>query len=409
MKSRVPMFAALGLTTVLGALAYAGCSSSSTPGTTPTPDSSVQSECTDISAPAPLTNAGCENEPPAKDRCNPPGKCSPVDVFDSKCTKGFPTGCPSDTACMAQTKQTGDVLNYRMGRIKLWAPASLLALESIAVTPFVNPSCVDSTSGEGFSWLMQLDRTKNTLTTGGARKSADHKNFAFLAGEKVDPSTLDALCPGFGQAGAAAVPLDPMTVAVTWSGNTFSTQMVPQINIPIFDTDVATNPPVILPLKEAFMKNVTISSDKNCIGAWDKDYFCGSSQGWTTDGVLVGKITSDDADKVPIKKVGCQSLCALLVNDSSKTDDTGHCKKGADGKVITGIGDACVGGTGCNNAFALSATFGAYGVTVPTFTPGGDAGPTDAAAETGSETGTDAGTDAADAASETATDAASGG
>lgn len=401
MKSRLSMLVALGFTCALGSVSYIGCSSSSTPATVTDAGGDAfvnpDPQCLTIGAPAPLTNKGCDDpaQPPATDRCNPPGKCSPTDLGDSTCTKDIPA-CPTDTACMATVKQSGDVLNFRAGRIKLWAPASLLALEGIAVTPFVNSYCVDKTSGEGFSWLMQVDRKNNTITTGGSKKSADHKNFSFLTGQKVDPGTLDAICPGFSKAGAPAIALDPVTASVTWNGNTFSTAMLKTVNIPIFDTDVVTNPPVILPLQEAYMKNVTISADSNCIGSWDGKYYCGASQGWTTDGIIIGKITADDADSVPVKKVGCQSLCALLVNDSSKTDSNGHCKKGADGKVIADIGDACVGGTSCKNAFALSATFGAYGIAITnSVTPP----PTDAGVDAAPETGSDAGTDASDAAS----------
>jgi len=39
------------------------------------------------------------------------------------------------------------------------------------------------------------------------------------------------------------------------------------------------------------------------------------------------------------------------------------CKRGPDGKVPE-IGDACIGGTSCKNAWLFSATFGSYGVTI---------------------------------------------
>jgi hypothetical protein len=390
MKSRLSMLAALGLACAFGSVSYVGCSSSSSSGPQTTPDTGVSQdpECTNIGTPTPLTNAGCDQST-ASDRCNPPGKCGPTDYSDAVChNTSTVDGCPSDTACMATAKQSGNVLNYRMGRIHLYAPASLLSLESIAVTPFVSSSCVDHTNGEGFSWLIQVDKSTNTIVTGGARKSADHVNFSFLQGETVNPSDLGLLCPGFGTNGGSPITLAPVTGKVHWNGNTFSTDLVPKINIPIFDSTVVTNPPVILPLQEAYMKNVTISSDSNCIGSWQKDYFCGDSKGWTTDGVLIGKITADDADQVPVKTAGCQSLCKLLVNDASKSDGN-FCKKGPDGKhVLAGIGDACVGGVGCNNAFLLSATFGAYGVNITAVSTTGDAG---------TETGTDAGTsDAAD-------------
>ena len=45
---------------------------------------------------------------------------------------------------MASTPQSGDVLNYRMGRIKLWAPDALLSLSALAVDPNVNPKCMNN-------------------------------------------------------------------------------------------------------------------------------------------------------------------------------------------------------------------------------------------------------------------------
>jgi hypothetical protein len=67
---------------------------------------------------------------------------------------------------------------------------------------------------------------------------------------------------------------------------------------------------------------------------------------------------------VPVKSAGCQSLCALLANDPTKTEAaTKTCKKNADGSYPE-IGDTCVGGASCKNAFRLVATFAAYGVTI---------------------------------------------
>jgi len=229
---------------------------------------------------------------------------------------------------------------------------------------------------ESFNWLVQIDRKNNKLKTGGARKSTDHKTFAFLDGEKVDGSALDSICPGF-KGPADPVDMSAIEFPITFTGNTFKTDKLPKVNIPIFDGTV----PIILPIVDGLIKQVTISADGNCIGKWSKDFWCdGDTLGWQTDGVLTGKITVEDADKVPVKTAGCQSLCAILANDASKTSGK-LCKRGPDGK-IPNIGDAKV--LVDNDSFQLSATFAASGVTISSTSPPGDTGP----ADTGSDAAT---------------------
>jgi hypothetical protein len=326
-------------------------------------------------APPPPWDAGpCSvaTPPKAATGCGPDGPdpstsafhCGPSELGDSTCGNTTPVAtCPTDTACMAARKQTGPKSDYRLGRLEFAAPTSLISLEGIAFTPFVNPTCVDKTSGEGLNLLLRIDRSSNTIQIGGAARSADHATFSFL-GTTFDPSGYASVCPATASAPGASFALTPASSCLSWStsGTSFSTGTIAALNIPVYDTP--SGPPMILPLREASLQDVTVSPDGNCIGSWQKPFFCGMSVGWTTDGAILGKIGADDADRIVIKKVGCQSLCALLVNDSSKTDSTGHCRKDASGAVIAGLGDTCVGGTGCKNAFQFTAAFAAYGVTI---------------------------------------------
>lgn len=330
---------------------------------------------TDVSTPPPPWDSGhCSvaTPPKAAAGCGPDGPdpatrayhCGPSELGDSPCTNTTSVAtCPTDTACMAMRKQSGAKSDYRFGRLEFAAPASLLALEGIAFTPFVNPNCVDKLSGEGLNLLLRLDRSSGTIQIGGAARSVDHATFSFL-GTSFDPSTYASVCPGAASAGSAPFALAPASSCISWStgGTSFSTGTMATLNIPIYDTP--SGPPMMLPLREASLQDVTVSPDGNCIGSWQRSFFCGMSVGWTTDGAIVGKIAADDADRIVIKKVGCQSLCALLVNDSSKTDSSGHCRKDASGRVIAGLGDTCVGGAGCKNAFQFTAAFAAYGVTI---------------------------------------------
>jgi hypothetical protein len=327
----------------------------------------------DVGTPPPWDAGPCSVAAPPKAAtgCGPDGPdpsgsafhCGPSELGDSTCpnTTSVAT-CPTDTACMATRKQSGARREYRLGRLELAAPATLLSLEGIALTPFVNPSCVDKSSGEGLNLLLRIDRSSNTIQVGGAARSADHATFSFL-GASFDPAGYASVCPS-ASTGGAPLAFAPATACIAWGpgGTSFSTGTMDVLNIPVFGA--ASAPPMIVPLREVSLKDVTVSPDGNCIGSWQKNYFCGMSQGWTTDGAIVGKISADDADRIMIKQVGCQTLCAILVNDTSKTDGSGHCRKDASGAVIAGLGDTCVGGTGCKNAFQFAAAFAAYGVTI---------------------------------------------
>jgi hypothetical protein len=328
------------------------------------------------------TSAACE----ITDLESPPLYAGPVECNELACTNlASVASCPKNE-CMYQSEQTGAVKNFRMGRIRMWAPGSLVPLAPIAVNPNVNAKCANEGT-ESFSWLIQVDTANNTVKTGGARAAADSKTFSFLD-ESVNTADLEAICPGF-KGPTDPVTLNAVTSPITTEGGAFTTPRIDLINVPIFDT---SGLPIILPLRDAYLKGVKIEG--SCIGKWDPQYWCGSDTlGWTTGGAIIAKITAEDADRVPVKTAGCQSLCAILVNDSTKTDGK-VCKRGADGKVPE-IGTHCAGGEGCKNAFLLSATFGAYGVEITgTTQPPPDAGNDTATEDTATDdTGTE---DAAD-------------
>ena len=352
MKTRISVVLALAATCGFGAIVWTGCGSDPDPVATKADTGG---------------GGGCD----LKDPLDPPVTCGPEAGGATTCsTTEKVATCPNND-CMYQVEQTGTTKNFRMGRIRLWSPEALLSLTSIAVDPNVNAKCANAGS-ESFTWLMQVDTAAKTIKTGGARVGTTSKDFAFLA-EKVDASKVEAICPGF-KGPADPVDLAPVNSTITMDGQKFTTPQIPQINVPIFDS---SGVPIILPLREAFIKNATISG--SCIGKYQKEFWCdGDSLGWTTGGAIIAKITTEDADRVPVKSAGCQSLCAILVNDATKTEGK-VCKRGADGKIPE-IGTHCVGGGAtCKNAFLLSATFGAYGVNIS----GSVAPPPDAGTDTG--------------------------
>jgi hypothetical protein len=371
MKSRIT--ALFALSALVGVVAWAGCSDDGGGGATP-------------------LDAGGGG---SGDKCNigadlekPPIGGTPAECGATACSSTTKVdGCPAN-ACMSQADQTGPTKNFRMGRIKLWKPDALLSLAGIAVDPNVNAKCANGGT-ESFTWLIQLDTATKTIKTGGSRGSADSKKFAFLD-ESVKGAALESICPGF-KGPTEEIDLRPVTGTYKENADgSISSPRIERVNVPIFDT---SGIPIILPLREAELKDITVKG--NCIGGYDKKFWCdGDSLGWTTGGAVVAKMTAEEADRVPVKSAGCQSLCAILVNDSTKTDGK-VCKRGPDGKVPE-IGTTCLGGTGCKNAFLLSATFGAYGVEIT------------GAAPPPSDAGTDSGSSDAGGSDAGATDAASG-
>ncbi len=333
MKSRLSMVLALAFTSTVGVVSYAGCSSDPSTPVKPANEAGTGGLCD-----MPKLASGED------DLENPPVKCAPD---APKCTsQDKVASCPSNE-CMYAVEQTTSTKSFRLGRIRLWAPDALLSLTGIAVDPNVRAKCANAGT-ESFTWLAQVDETKKTIKTGGSRASTggDGKNFAFLD-ESVNAAALDAICPGF-KGPTEPISLRPVVSDYTVGADgSLTTPKIELINVPIFDT---SGLPIILPLREAQIKNATIKG--SCVGAYSKDFWCdGDSEGWTTGGAIIAKITAEEADKVPVKSAGCQSLCAILVNDATKTDGK-VCKK-VDGKIPE-IGTHCVGGATCKNAFLLS-------------------------------------------------------
>jgi hypothetical protein len=292
---------------------------------------------------------------PVKDPTNPPIECGP-DPSIPKCSRTTEVAtCPTDTACMARAKPTGTTLDFRIGRLRIWAPDALLSLSALAIDPNVNPKC-DNNGNESLNWMIRYDTAARTVLTGGAGKSTDGLSFA-MSHDTIDASALDAICPGF-KGPATPISLAPATMPFfTESDGTFTIAPIGKLNIPIFDGAA----PIILPLSEVLIKHARVSTDGACIGSWASPYWCdGDTLGWTTGGAITAKILVEDADRVPIKTAGCQSLCAILVNDASKTSGK-LCKRGADGK-IPAYGNSTLVTT--NDSFLLSTTFAAYGVKI---------------------------------------------
>ncbi|MEO8875829.1 MAG: hypothetical protein ABI461_09600, partial [Polyangiaceae bacterium] len=258
----------------------------------------------------------CGFSPPDKNTnpgAGPAGACSatpgtlPVSNCDNStntCTgSGCPIGanCGSPTTCLPLTDQSNKtLLDFRMRRLNVAAPAALAEafVQNTVVTANIDlagteaaPVCGDKGAG-AFNWLLEVDKTANTLKTGGA-----------IPGEPFGAGYCfyDHTTPG-------GIKVTPSTLSIHFdsTGNTFDTDPTPKLAVPIFlNGDV--NNVIVLPLTNVVMQKVTLSDNGNCIGAFNAaalDSTCTDDPGicskWQTAGSLGGFITIAEADNVNI-------------------------------------------------------------------------------------------------------------
>ncbi len=192
------------------------------------------------------------------DPLHPPARCPPDSTLPACKSTVEVSTCPTDTACMAVTKQSGDVLSMRISRLRLWAPDALLSLSPLAIDPPVAAQCQNK-GGESLNWLLQIDNAKHTLRTGGARPSADHKTWSFSA-DTVAPS---AICPGV-VGPSTPIDLRSVTTALGPGACGTSAATIDALNIPVFESPTGVG--FVLPMREVKFSNFEVSADNNCIG-----------------------------------------------------------------------------------------------------------------------------------------------
>ena len=327
--------------------------------------------------PGTLPQPSCDN---SQHTCDPTPGCA-IDE----------TACGSASTCLPIGDNKGKTtLDFRLRRLNIVAPHALATqfVQSTVVTTNIDLNAKQCGElGKGlFNWLLRLDRTNNTLITGGA------------------PPPTDALGQGFCFATFTTVDginIAPINTGVEFTGNTFKTKDKLKLNIPIFlSPDIASA--VVLPISDIVLSDVTVSDDTNCIGTFNKnalDPMCyddpSSCYKWNTAGALGGYITIKEADNVNIKDLN-QSLCAFLTGQ--KDPATNKCTRDGSGN-LPATGDYCSttkAGGGCKDSFWLAATFAASAAkifdgkgTVPACS--GATISTDAGTDAGGDAGKDAG------------------
>lgn len=274
------------------------------------------------------------------------------------------TKCGSPTTCLPLTDQSNkSLLDFRMRRLSVAAPAALAEafVQNTVVTANIDlagtlasPTCGDEGAG-AFNWLLEVDKSANTLKTGGAIPGDPFGNgYCFYnhttsTGIAVSPSILN--------------------IHFDSTGNTFTSDPTPKLAVPIFlNGDV--NNVIVLPLTNVVMSGVTLSDSGNCIGAFNLaalDSTCSEDPAicskWKTAGALGGFITIAEADNVSIDILN-ESLCVLLTKSSKGPD--GKCPKDANGQLAA-TGDYCSTTNapgGCKDSYWLAATFAAASVKI---------------------------------------------
>lgn len=363
--------------------------------------------CSEDSPTRPRTGgrgAACNGEPgefPAADCDNSANECNSAgcSINESK--------CGSKSTCLPLADNAGkQVLDFRIRRLNVAGPPPLAEafIQKSVVTQNIDLDAREcGENGKGaFNWLVRIDRTKNEFVTGGAPPSDDPFNTGYC----------------FFNDETAGIPISPARAAFTESNGKITTEPLARLNVPIFlDGDIDNV--IILPLSNVIIRDLSVSDNNNCIGAFNNSALTASCQEdpetctkWKTSASLGGYITLEEADQVRVDVLN-QSLCVLLTR-TPKDPSTNKCQR-RDGKIV-GEGNYCSTSKkpgDCKDSFWLSATFAASAVkiddnsTVPQCRGTGGGG-TDAGTDSGAG---DAGTDASttDSGSDAATTTDAGG
>lgn len=384
---------------------------------------------------APALFGGCSSKshpppPPSSSGTGGGGACSAdpgqfptpnCDNTDESCPAPTPA-CPTDpctatSPCLAMADNTGKPTDdLRLRKLNVTAPPALALgfIQAGVIDQGVNLKSYCGEGGDGsFSWLVKFDPTSGKLTTGGAPPTDDpfHTGYCFVN------ATLNG------------IQVAPVTVSMTKGADgSWASDLIEKLNVPIYVHGDPSNV-VVLPLSKAKVQGVMISTDGNCIGAYNPsgvtapqptgvclDQDPSSCQRWHTAGSLGGYITLKEAETVNVQDLG-KTLCVLLTQGASTTNGGKNCATDAQGNV-TASGDFCSttdspATSSCKDSFWLAATFAAGAALINDGTSdpacngsmvtdagtpeagGGDGGGGDAGPEAGGGDGGEGGSDAA--------------
>jgi hypothetical protein len=285
--------------------------------------------------------------------------CGPQQFGEQPCEAGIPAidaPCNATNRCIAQTQNPANPINLRLTHFKFWSPSNLDLIAVDRVNPQSSPKCV---GGEQIiNFMLQLDIQSRIMKVGNSEPPADGQTFKFST-RSYEPGQWQAACgdsfrpPRFD--------LSAVTTSFDLRFTNVNSARIARTYLVVWDQGTL---PSIVPVVEASIQNMTFSADRNCIGTYDPAYSCNKagSQGWTTGGLLVGKIPLEEADLIPIVSGGCQSLCAIVVDPANVDPATSRCRRNGEGKID--FGNTCVGGGTCKDAVWVNAGFSAHAVVI---------------------------------------------
>lgn len=259
--------------------------------------------------------------------------------------------CGSPTTCLPIGENKGkQVLDFRIRRLNIVTPPTLASDFIQNTIVGLNIDLDDKSCGELgkglFTWILRVDRSTNTLITGGSPPSKDPFGQGWC----------------FAQFQVGSSKVEPITTKIEFTGDTWKSLEAKNVKIPIFLGDDITSV-VLLPISEVKIQDVTIGADGDCIGRFNQnalDPQCYDDRKtclkWVGGGSLAGYITLEDADTVKIRELNYKSLCAFLSGEQ-----TLGCGRDASGKILY-QGDYCAKDHtpgGCGDSVWLAATFAA--------------------------------------------------
>jgi len=260
--------------------------------------------------------------------------------------------CDMQPFCPAQVMNSQTAPNFVITEIDLTTPASLSAMSPVG--RLLNTGIVGGTAFWGIS-LNISSATGGTIRTG-----------------PLQPGPTPALGVGFLTStfhyfsGGAPTPgdanrWDPVMGNFTLMGETFSTDTIALMTIPLYN-DADHTVLAELPLRNAHMRNVSMTAMRNCIGLAKPAFnSCLSNMRWnTTDpttmtpaGILEGDMTVMDAMSVVIPSLST-NLCSVIAGrDCAMPQST-----------WTNQPDSMVNGSTTPNAWHISGAFTAVAATI---------------------------------------------
>lgn len=281
-------------------------------------------------------------------------------------------------ACVAWHDNAGsESLSFRMSQLEVLKPDVLAGefLQNNVVSKGISlnlPQCYQEGTGL-FTWLMELNPTAGTATTGGAH---------------VQLNPADGYC--YIEETVEGFPIEPVQVGIDTTEQdgeiTFNlASKIPDLTVAIYLTDDESSA-IILPLHQVMMKDGKISSDGNCIGSWKGDELSYNNNckpdreqkmPWVNDATLTGFIKIEEADEVWIPEMK-MTLCVALSGSATTYGEAfseggregSRCKRESTGQIMAAEkADWCADtDTACSppeaDAFRLEGQFAASAVKV---------------------------------------------